>query len=206
MYPVCVSLFLCLSPLNMYVLLSESTLVTKPNELENYILSWCLWNHILVLILGLAHNIQVEGDGIDQISRHQILLFFPDHHHYHSFIIIGSDKTTSFRPHHASFRQILKYPINFLSGSKIVVVHINLSVSKLRYIRNDEVCLSQKISAVSVTSPLFCRISVRGSQTCDEVSGLRLSGTPARTTKCFVSIIIRSSVVTGAKRGRFRRR
>ena len=120
MYPVCVSLFLCLSPLNMYVLLSESTLVTKPNELENYILSWCLWNHILVLILGLAHNIQVEGDGIDQISRHQILLLFPDHHHYHSFIIKGSDKTTNFRPHHASFRQILKYPINFLSESKIV--------------------------------------------------------------------------------------
>ena len=120
MYPVCVSLFLCLSPLNMYVLLSESTLVTKPNELENYILSWCLWNHILVLILGLAHNIQVEGDGIDQISRHQILLLFPDHHHYHSFIIKRSDKTTSFRPHHASFRQILKYPINFLSESKIV--------------------------------------------------------------------------------------
>ena len=163
-----------------------------------------------MLILGLAHNIQVEGDGIDQISRHQILLLFPDHHHYHSFIIKGSDKTTSFRPHHASFRQILKYPINFLSESKIVSENCGrthkLSVSKLWYIHNDEVCLSQKISAVSVTSPLFCRISVRGSQTCDEVSGLRLSGTPARTTKCFVSIIIRSSVVTGAKRGRFRRR
>ena len=108
-----------------------------------------------MLILGLAHNIQVEGDGIDQISRHQILLLFPDHHHYHSFIIKGSDKTTSFRPHHASFRQILKYPINFLSGSKIVVVHINLSVSKLRYIRNDEVCLSQKISAGLSHLPCF---------------------------------------------------
>ena len=45
---------------------------------------------------------------------------FPDHHHYHSFIIKRSDKTTSLRPHHASFRQILKYPINFLSGSKVV--------------------------------------------------------------------------------------
>ena len=135
---------------------------------------------------------------------------FPDHHHYHSFIIKWSDKTTSFRPHHASLGQILKYPINFFLvlnlWVKIVVVYIYLSVSKPWYIHNDEVCLSQKISGVCVTSPLFCRISVRGSQTGDEVSGLRLSGTPARTTKCFVSIIIRSSVVTGAKRGRFRRR